>query len=421
MSKEALAVPATGPLAPALYKDAPELTPRLGNRDLFGGLEPLVYMNHAGISPPSVCVRKAVTTLLTDYGKKGASAYPTWAAQRARLRDKLAWLIGAPGATSIALTLNTTRGISDVALCFDWKPGDRVVLFSGEFPANVTPWQQAAGTFGVEVVMLDGRRFPTDEAGVLADLEATLEQGRVRLVAASYVQFQTGYRLPLADIGKLCHAHGARLFVDAVQGLGMVSLDVQAFGVDFVACGAHKWLMGTEGAGFLYASPEAVPLLTPRVAGWLSHDDAATFLFEGPDLLRHDRPIRTDIGFLEGANLSAMSFAALEASLDLILRLGLEEVFEHVQKVNDAIEGPAKELGFRSLRSENPERRSGSLCLLPPEGVDVIALQREIVRQGVACATPDGYLRFSPHWPNAVDEADQVVLTLEHALGVVRA
>jgi hypothetical protein len=29
---------------------------------------------------------------------------------------------------------------------------------------------------------------------------------------------------------------------------------------------------------------------------------------------------------------------------------------------------------------------------------------------------PDGVLRLSPHWPNAIDEADQVVLTLEHAL-----
>lgn len=406
--------------APALFKPARELEPRLGNRDLFGGLEPLVYMNHAGISPPSVCVRKAVTTLLTDYCKRGATAYLSWAAQRDRLRSKLAALIGAESDAQVALTLNTTRGVSDIALCFDWRPADRVVVFAGEFPANVTPWQQAASAFGAEVVVLDGRPLATDEGRVLAQLEQTLELGKVRVVALSAVQFQTGLRTPLEEMSRLCRGSGARLFVDAVQACGLVPIDVQKLGIDYLACGAHKWLMGLEGAGFVYASADARSSLVPRVAGWLSHDEPTSFLFEGGGHLRHDRPIRADLRFLEGANVSAASFAALEASLDLTLKLGLSEVFDHVQAVNDAIEGRAIELGFTSMRSPHANRRSGSLCLSPPDDVDVVTLQREIVRQGVACAIPDGYLRFSPHWPNAVDESEQVVLTLEHALAAVR-
>lgn len=406
--------------APELYRDARELTPRIGSRDLFTGLEPLVYMNHAGISPPSVCVRKAIATLLADYGKKGASAYPSWAAQRDRLRAKLASLVGAASPASIALAPNTTRGISDVALSFDWKQGDRVVLFEGEFPANVTPWQQAAATFGAEATLLDGRRFLSDEGGLLEDLERVLAGGRVRIVAVSAVQFQTGFRVPLRAMSELCHARGALLFVDAVQACGMVPVDFSAEGVDFAACGAHKWLMGLEGAGFVFAHPDAARRLVPRVAGWLSHEEPISFLFEGPGHLRHDRPIREGIGFIEGGNASATAFAALEAALDLTLRVGLEATFEHVQQVNDAIEGPAVELGFRSLRSPDPAKRSGSLCLVPPAGVDVVRLYQEIVKQGVACAMPDGNIRFSAHWPNAVDEADQVVLTLEHAIGVAK-
>lgn len=410
----------TAAAAPALFPDAPELAPQLESRALFGGLQPLVYMNHAGISPPSVVVRKAVTTLLTDYGKRGAIAYMTWAAQRERLRAKLAALIGAERPDDVALTQNTTRGVVDVALCFQWQPGDRVIVFSGEFPANVTPWQRAAELFGLELTMLDGRRYLTDEEAALEELRAALERGRVRLVAVSAVQFQTGLRMPIAQIGRLCHERDAKLFVDAVQAVGMVPIDVASSGIDFLACGAHKWLMGIEGAGFLYASPDTARLLAPRVAGWLSHVDPVSFLFEGADRLRHDRAIREDIRFIEGGNLSATAFAALEASTDLAARLGGEVVFDHVQRVNDAIEAPATELGFRSLRSARPERRSGSLCLAMPPGVDPIALYTEVVRQGVACATPDGYLRLSPHWPNAVDEADQVTLTLEHALAAVR-
>ena len=80
----------------------------------------------------------------------------------------------------------------------------------------------------------------------------------------------------------------------------------------------------------------------------------------------------------------------------------------------------ALELGFSTLRSADAARRSGALCLGTPSDVDVVALHRELARLGVACATPDGMLRFSPHWPNAVDEADQIVLSLGEALARVR-
>jgi hypothetical protein len=29
--------------------------------------------------------------------------------------------------------------------------------------------------------------------------------------------------------------------------------------------------------------------------------------------------------------------------------------------------------------------------------------------RGVACASPDGWIRLSPHWPNAVDEVECVL------------
>lgn len=402
--------------APALYAEARELVPKLGNRDLFSGLEPLVYMNHAGISPPSVLVKKAVQTSLTEYGKKGAAAYPRWAEQRSRLRGKLATLIGAASPADIALTQNTTSGVIAAAQCFPWNAGDGVIVFDGEFPANVTPWQQAAATFDLALTMLDARAYLDDEEAALDTLRGALAKGGVRLVAVSAVQFQSGYAMPLARMAALCHAAGALLFVDAVQACGLLPIDVRSMGIDVLASGAHKWLMGLEGAGFLYASPEANVAWVPRLAGWLSHEHAIDFLFEGAGKLRYDKPVRREIAFLEAGNVSGVSFAALEASLGPILHFGVRPLFDHVQAIHDAIEPRAIELGYRSLRAKHAAGRSGSLCLAAPPGRDVLELYRGIVAQGIACAVPDGVLRFSPHWPNAVDEADQVVLTLEHVL-----
>src|SRR5262249_40237129 len=149
-------------------------------------------------------------------------------------------------------------------------------------------------------------------------------------VAVSAVGFQTGLRMPIAEMAARCHARGAELSVDAVQACGVVPLDVTALGIDYLACGSHKWLMGIEGAGFLWVRRERLAALRPRVAGWLSHEDGLAFLMSGGGQLRYDRPIRRRIDFLEGHNMSSVGLAALDASVDLILSIGVDAISPHV-------------------------------------------------------------------------------------------
>src|SRR5690606_14112178 len=111
-----------------------------------------------------------------------------------------------------------------------------------------------ARQFGLEVVMLPLTAFERSDAEGLAALERELVRG-ARLVAVSAVQFQTGLAMPLGAMAALCHQHGAELFVDGIQAMGVVPIDVGALGIDYLASGSHKWLMGTEGAGILYVSP----------------------------------------------------------------------------------------------------------------------------------------------------------------------
>ncbi|WP_438006269.1 aminotransferase class V-fold PLP-dependent enzyme [Sorangium sp. So ce321] len=391
---------------------------KLGDRGLFPHLAPLVYVNHAGISPPSRPVRLAMIALLDAYAAQGAAAFPAWYAQRVRLREKLGRLVGA-AAEDIALVQSTTRGLSDIALCYPWRPRDRVVLFEGEFPANVTPWQRAAALFDLEVVFLPLGGFADGSGSGLARLSDELRRG-ARLVAVSAVQFQTGLKMPLAAIGALCRAHGAELCVDGVQAVGATPVDVEAAGIDYLACGGHKWLMGLEGTGFLYIRRGRLPALRPAVAGWLSHEDGVSFLLQGPGHLRYDRPIRQRADFVEGGNLNAAGYAGLEAAVDLILQIGVERIHEHANRFLDPLEEALRERGWESLRAEDPALRGCALGVRPPGGASVVELHRELTHLGIACAIPDGVLRFSPHWPNALDEWEQVLLSTDEALARVR-
>ena len=399
---------------------APSHTAQLGDRSLFPHLRPLVYLNHAGISAPSQPVRQAVIAYLDDCAKHGMAAYPRWHAQRQRLRDRLAHLIGAASAADLGLVQSTSAGITAIALCYPWREGDRVILFTGEFPANITPWLRAAELFRIEPVFLPLDGFHTADGDGLSRLEEELRRG-ARLVAVSAVQFQTGLRMPLAEMGALCRAHGAELAVDAVQACGATPIDVRAAEVDYLSCGSHKWMMGLEGCGFVYIRPERVTALRPAVAGWLSHEEPVRFLLEGPGHMRYDRPIRQRADFVEGGNLNAGGFAGLEASVDLILQIGVDRIHEHANAFNDALEAGLVERGFQSLRSPDAARRSCTLAALPPAGVDVVTLHRELGELGIACSMPDGVLRFAPHWPNALDEVEQVLASLDEAITRVRA
>ncbi len=44
------------------------------------------------------------------------------------------------------------------------------------------------------------------------------------------------------------------------------------------------------------------------------------------------------------------------------------------------------------------------------------AKHEAIGEAGIFCTAPDGYLRFSPHWPNALDEIEYVVASVEASI-----
>lgn len=322
--------------------------------------------------------------------------------KRERLRGDLGRLIGCEG-SQVAFLPNTTAGVTAVAMGFPWQAGDRLVLLRGEFPANVTPWLRAAELFGLEPLWQDVAAYLRDPEEALKELESLLRRG-VRLLAVSAVQFQNGYRMPLERFGAVCDRYGARLFVDGIQACGIVPLKALEWGVHYLAAGSHKWLMAMEGAGFLYVGCDD---LEPRLAGWLSYLSPLDFLKEGAGHMDYHRPFQEAPGFLEGSSQNAMGYAALGASVSLVLELGVEAIYEHVQGYLDQLEAGLEALGFTSLRRDHG--RSGILGVLCPEGMDLKSTWEFLWQRGICCSMPDGVLRFGPSWPNPLDEVEPVL------------
>lgn len=393
--------------------------PTLGDRSLFPRLAAAVYANHAGMSPLSEPVAAALHAVVEEFAAEGGAAGWRYLGARDRLREQIAALFGALP-HEVGLVPNTTSGVRAAAFGLPWQPGDRVVCFTGEFPANVTPWQRAAEAFGGEIVMLPLQPYHDDRELALRQLRDVLAAGRVRAVAVSAVQFQTGLRMPLSAMAEVTHTTDAWFCVDAIQACGVVPVDMQAEGIDVLACGGHKWLGAPMGLGFWVARDRVIDQVRPSLAGWTSHEDAGDFLLRGAGHLRYDRPIRRSAALVEDGGFAVAMVPALAAALEILQTLGVDAIHEHVQRWIDRAAVVMQARGFVSLRSDRSDERSGIASFRVPADVDVIALHGALERHGLACATPDGLLRFSPHWANAHAELDHVAQIVDVALADVR-
>ncbi len=389
------------------------MPPRLGDRSLFPDLQAKAYLAHASISPLSRPVIDAMREAEDDYAAHGVGAFGRCARRLTALREGIARLIGAD-ASEVGLVPNTTSGVIDIAFGLPWKKSDRVILFEEEFPANVLPWQHAARAFGLEQAWVPLEPFLRSSDEGLAVLEAELARG-ARLVAVSAVQFKSGHRMPVERMAELAHTHGAELFVDAIQAVGETPIDVST-GIDYLSCGSHKGLMGPEGGGFIYIDHARAAALDPRLAGWTSVEHPEDFLIGDEPCMRYDKPIREGARAFEVGTQNMVGFCGLGASVELLNQLPVAAIHEHVNAYLDVLEAGLVERGFESHRSAEADGRSTLLSVQPPPSIRLSKLAGALRDAGVICNTPDGLLRFSPHWPNHVDEVPPVLEAIDAAL-----
>jgi selenocysteine lyase/cysteine desulfurase len=368
-------------------------------RSLFPVTRDLVYLNHAGVAPISTRVQQALERYAALSLTRGAFDYATaFDAEVERVRGQAAALLSARPA-EIAFVRNTTHGLGLVAAGLDWRPGDRVLTCDLEYPSNVYPWWGLRER-GVETVLLPGveGRLPLER------VEEALRDPSVRLVALSSVEFGSGFRQDLAAIGRLCRERGALFCVDAIQSLGCLPLEPEAWGIDFLAADGHKWLCSVEGAGIFYCARARLDALRPALVGWRSV--AANLDFDRYQSELHPSALR----FEEGTPNTPGVFA-LGAAIELLLELGVDRIAERVLALTDRLADGLSARGAHVLSPRGPGEASGIVSFTwrdesPARTVARLRAQRifTVARRGGA--------RASPHFYNDEGEIDALLAAL---------
>lgn len=286
----------------------------------------VIYFNHAGISPlPARTQAKAQWAIAQLAANPGRFWLHEALPLIEDLHRLLAQLINAADPAEIVPIASTGIALNLVAQAIPWQPGDNVIFCRQEFPSNAYPWLSLARD-GVEA-----RQTPPDNGGLtLAALRPFVDE-RTRVVAASAIQFFSGHRTDLAEIGAFCHERGIWFVVDAIQAVGHMPIDVQAMHIDVLASGGQKSLLALPGQGFLYVRDEVCAQLQPRSIHGNATVDYAHWLKQ--DLTPLPGAARFNTG-----TPNVVGLIGLHSSVQLLLELGIANIDQHTRALSaDAI------------------------------------------------------------------------------------
>lgn len=243
-------------------KDFPLLTRSMHDR-------PLVYLDSAATSQKPEVVLRALDDYyrfhnanvhrgVYELAEEATAHYET-------ARSVLASFIGATPEETIFVR-NTTEGINLVANAWgraNLRAGDALLLTEMEHHSNLVPWQIVAEATGAE---LRYAALHEDGSLDLESLENHLSDGRVRMVATTFISNVLGTVVPVGRVAAMAHSAGALYLVDAAQAAPHVTVDVRELEVDFLVVTGHK-MLGPMGIGVLYGRKSVLDAMPPFLGG----------------------------------------------------------------------------------------------------------------------------------------------------------
>lgn len=360
----------------------------------FPVLDKWVYLDVANKCAPPRKVVEALSDFFAEAASSGGDKV-VWLERVRTIKEKFARLVGATP-REIALVKNTSEGINLIANSFAYRRGDNVVISDLEHPNNVYPWLRLRQR-GVEV------RVIKTHGGIVTpeDVASHVDRG-TKVVALSSVTCVSGARLDLPAISKMCREYGARLVIDAVQSLGILTMDVKESGIDVLAAGGYKGLLSPHGLGFLYCSSELLHDLVPPFA-------ARASVVVDPSLHRvkhYDLEYRDDAGKFETGNYNYSAVWAGCVALDLLLSWGTDAIEARVLGLTRRLTDGLARIGLQTLGPTEDHCRSSLVSVVVGNAEEVID---GLKRRRILASPREGAVRLSFHVYNNEQDVDAVL------------
>src|SRR5215469_8543129 len=380
------------------------LTSLLSDTELRHRLFPItksrIFMAHAAVTVLPGPVAEAMSALIRRCSEEFRDFSETLALIQ-RTRESAARLINA-SSDEIALLGPTSLGLSLVANGIAWAPGDEVVCYLDDYPANVYPWINLRDK-GVQIRFVE----PAQVGELTVEALQRVLTPKTKLVALASCSFLSGFRIDIQAIGKLLRERGILFCLDAIQTLGAFPTTVEY--VDFLSADAHKWLLGPLAIGIVYVRKECFELCRPTLLG--SWNVKAPEFVAQQEIEFHPTAQRYEPGAM-----NLIGIAGMKAAIDLLLEIGVGHIAERILAIRARLIEGVRRFGFDVLGPTGGPNASGILTVSRP-GTDMPALFDRLTSEQIVCSSRQDrqgrrFIRFSPHFYNTQAEVDRVLEVL---------
>ncbi|MBN2620953.1 aminotransferase class V-fold PLP-dependent enzyme [candidate division WOR-3 bacterium] len=366
--------------------------------DAYRGMFPITkkctYVNHAGTGPLSSPARQAIEMCLDIYAARAEFPIERYFEHVRACRASVARFVGA-NLEEITFTHSTSQGLYIALTNCRLDPGDTVLVMEGVFPAARYAVDHNLPGIQKRYVRFSGQD-PVEVVEESCD-------STVKAVVVDLVHYLSGERIDIKRLSAFLKERGIISIVDGIQAIGAIDFVTHETDIDFLACGAAKWLFGPSGTGFLYVNKRQFPHTRRLHTGWLGAQWTGFEHCDAPP------PLYDDARMFEQGTRNIIGISALAANCDMLMNIGMDVVDTRIQMLTERLRTALRAHNYELL---TPGRSlcSGIITARPDENAAVV--YERLTRNAIVLSLRSGWLRFSPHFYNTEEEIDRIAALL---------
>lgn len=371
--------------------------------DEFSAIADVHYFNAAYFGPLPQASQRLGHDAIARQGDPRFYPYLNWAQAQEETRALFAGLLGV-SPENVAHQTSVSEIISEVANGVRFTGPTCVVTTKGDYPSVVQPWLLMEPRRGFDLVQLDEDLF--------LDVELLTVQlpAATKIICVSHVMFNSGKRVDLYQLGRLCRDRGILFVVDGSQAFGGLQVSAEEIAlIDVYACATYKWLLCPYGHAMGYFSDRALATIDRTRAHWLTSPNA----MDSNKLLSYTTEATPGARkFDRGQVPNMIALAMVQGSLELMRDIGLPWIERHnrdlVERFLARIPKEYLVIGPRTLQSN-------IVCIRPPKSHAAETVEA-LKRRGIDVTSREGNVRLSFHLFNTPTQVDYLAQSLEELL-----
>lgn len=341
----------------------------------------MIYLDNAATTFPKPeqvydVVDKVQRTLAVNAGRGSYKAAREASNIINDARKRIAELVKIQDESRVVITPSSTIAMNQILNGLRYFANTNVYISPFEHNAVVRPLYKLSKEYGFSINLL-----PFDSKTQELDVQSMKNIFVVKhpdIVVLNHVSNVTGLILPIDEIFAESKKYNAVNVLDASQSMGMLPVEASS-DIDFLVFAGHKNLYSNFGVGgFVYNSnTELVPVITGGT---------------GSDSLNHNMPETMPVKY-EAASHDVIAIASLNASLEWLMDIGVESVYNHKKQLTEyLIDGLSK---IKSIKMYIPSDLSKHIAVVsithrsyrPEELAEILDGDFDIaVRSGYHCA-----------------------------------